>query len=156
MAAQCSNPRCRAVDLPLSTRPSPFEKILHLSINQNPQIENVDSAHSSVEVFARGLQAELDALENQIAVFESTLASLREQHQATTEMLLKHRAIISPVNYIPTEILADIFGRDVDDYGGCKFHESAGEQSRKGPWRLLKVCQRWGEVAQGTPASTLR
>lgn len=106
-------PCCRTLELPLFTCPSPFEHILHFPVNQNPDIEDVDSTHSSVAEFDSGLKTELNALDSQIAAVELILATLRKQRQASNSTLQNHLAIISPIRYLPAEILADIFIRDI-------------------------------------------
>ena len=100
--------------------------------------------------------SEVIAIRALIAEAKASIEELRRRFptgdhasQAIESQLLKtieaHRALLSPVRYLPSEILQEIFLHYADDRG-------PNVTIRTMPWRLGHISHRWREIALSLPS----
>ena len=90
------------------------------------------------------------AVEEEIAQLQqkSKKFSQRRRRRLTqcTELLRVHNAVLSPIRWIPTEILEGIFR-----HCACPFILDQKCHWRELPWAISQVCQTWREITLNLP-----
>ncbi|KAH6918245.1 hypothetical protein BKA70DRAFT_1246662 [Coprinopsis sp. MPI-PUGE-AT-0042] len=71
---------------------------------------------------------------------------LKAKHAAVTSFTASHRALLSPIRRIPTDILITIFQLCMESYKKCKMAAS------ESPLLFTRVCHQWRELVIGTPS----
>lgn len=93
---------------------------------------------SNIDFVVDNLQAEIQAICMRIAV-------QREKRRAVETRILQNRARISPVRFLPTEILQQIFKYCLPNDRYVIPHILSA------PLLLCQICRRWRDIAQATP-----
>ncbi|PBK60968.1 hypothetical protein ARMSODRAFT_965332 [Armillaria solidipes] len=118
---------------------SPFTVLL--SSNDPPS--DIDT--KAVGDFLQVRLTELSRYDEEIASFTALLNRLTNERLHMKEYITAHQGILSPIRKFPSEILAEIFLRTLDD------HYDVFDMER-GPWALGRICRRWKDVSRSCPA----
>ncbi|KAG1777016.1 hypothetical protein EV702DRAFT_1028551 [Suillus placidus] len=92
----------------------------------------------SIDSVADSLQAEIEAIHMRMAVQQ-------EKRRAVEARILENRARISPVRFLPTEILQQIFKSCLPNDRYVVPHILSA------PLLLCQICRRWRDIALATP-----
>ncbi|KAG2342534.1 hypothetical protein BDR05DRAFT_886105, partial [Suillus weaverae] len=95
------------------------------------ELLNIDSVVDS-------LQAEIEAIHMRMAIQQ-------EKRRAVEARILENRARISPVRFLPTEILQQIFKSCLPNDRYVVPHILSA------PLLLCQICRRWRDIALATP-----
>ncbi|KAF7336958.1 hypothetical protein MVEN_02132200 [Mycena venus] len=90
-------------------------------------------------------QASVDALNVQIDNFQRALAQVVCKRDAITERIRQHRAIVSPIRHIPSELICEILALTLPGDNG-------GKINRRPPWHFGHICRPWRLAALGNPS----
>ncbi|KAJ7745495.1 hypothetical protein B0H14DRAFT_3897495 [Mycena olivaceomarginata] len=92
-------------------------------------------------------------LESQIVLLDEALASLQLRRADLVQSVKTHKPILSPIRYIPPEILGEIFSLVVrKTFYFEDISEVAPPVTQHAPWLFTRICRRWSDVALSTPA----
>ena len=87
-------------------------------------------------------------VEEEIAELQSKPVSQQKRHRLSkcTELLRIHNAALSPIRWVPTEVLEQIFQH-------CTWQCTPGRTShwRELPWAISQVCRTWREITLNLP-----
>ncbi|KAJ7271017.1 hypothetical protein C8J57DRAFT_1320454 [Mycena rebaudengoi] len=122
---------------PLPLNPSPYVNRL-LRSNDVP----LDSEALVIRSIVLDGEDRMRALDAHILHLQVTLAQLSQRRNETVEHLRVHRAILSPIRRVPTELVCAIFAL-----------ASAQNRVKWGtpPWRLGFICRSWRHYALSYP-----
>ncbi|OJA10185.1 hypothetical protein AZE42_01819 [Rhizopogon vesiculosus] len=90
-----------------------------------------------VESVINGLYAEIEAIHKRVSL-------LQEKRHAVQSRIFTNRARISPIRFLPTEILQRIFKACLPDDRYVK------PEIQSAPLLLCQICRRWREVAEAS------
>ncbi|CAK5283197.1 unnamed protein product [Mycena citricolor] len=94
-------------------------------------------------------QAVLASVETEITALNASLAMALSRRDATLQSIARHRAILSPIRYLPTEILQHIFS--LINPPADAFAQRSWESDFRAPWAVGVVCRAWRQAALGHP-----
>jgi hypothetical protein len=94
---------------------------------------------------ALDMQTELSRVDCEIARVQSILEQLSAERRQLNESMTHHRALMSPISRLPSEMLSDIFTAIPRDPAVEPFGVS------NSPILLTQICSRWRDIAIATP-----
>lgn len=118
---------------------SPFDHVLFT--NYAPTA----SESAQIRDFCSKNDTELEQLNAEIAKLQDALITVMNHRDAIQRVVDSHRALLSPVHRMPTEILQRIFSFCPHSKRNPVMHPS------EAPLLLICISQRWRTVAMGTP-----
>ncbi|KAJ6507773.1 hypothetical protein C8R47DRAFT_1099513 [Mycena vitilis] len=92
------------------------------------------------EIVSKG-KAEMDAFNSQIATLDAQRARLVRERDHRLERVRQHRAILSTIRRVPSELVGEIFALTLSEKG-----EDAATHT---PWYLGHICRSWRRYALG-------
>ncbi|KAJ6545398.1 hypothetical protein B0H19DRAFT_999131 [Mycena capillaripes] len=146
-------------DLPAVSSPD----LTHLLKSNNPpresEVPSIRAIISDGQDHLAPLNAQISTLEAQIRDLNAILAEFVRRRDEAVEHIRQHRAILSPIRHMPTEVIQEIFTSLPSDPSDG---EAAGNKGP--PWYLghisrswrnaaLSFTPLWSAIVIGTPAS---
>ncbi|KAG1816484.1 uncharacterized protein BJ212DRAFT_193016 [Suillus subaureus] len=131
-----------------------------IPVLETPYSRFPNTDRSTVEVEGRSVinviaerQQQLDAVLHEISGLEAVMDSIKNLHQQVVEKKEKikqsmnlHKALVSTLRRLPTEILSQIFNHCLPETKLL-----LPPSALKAPMLLTGICRRWREVAVGMP-----
>ncbi|KAK7446995.1 hypothetical protein VKT23_014208 [Stygiomarasmius scandens] len=103
------------------------------------------------EILAQG-QSDLDYYDTEISLLKKDLHALEEKRARLHAYLEKCRALNSPIQGLPPELLSEIFALSSNSMGfGSPYWVPSGKPRDRVAFRLAAVCSRWRNLALSTP-----
>ncbi|KAJ7196790.1 hypothetical protein GGX14DRAFT_306247, partial [Mycena pura] len=91
--------------------------------------------------------AEISALGDELTRVRRALDRLELQHAGLSDFVKSHRAVVSIVRRLPTDILGEIFSHYLD--ASYSYYTPSGSPTRL--LHLVGVCDRWRKIALASP-----
>jgi len=91
------------------------------------------------------IESTIDSLRAEIEAIHKRITLQREERRAVQARIANNRARISPVKFLPTELLQHIFKACLPNDRYIIPH------TRSAPLLFCQICRRWRAVAEGTP-----
>ncbi|KAJ7330531.1 hypothetical protein DFH08DRAFT_669428, partial [Mycena albidolilacea] len=114
-----------------------------LNSNEPPK-DSEDVFIRSVVLDAEASLADLDA---EISKIEGRRKQLEEERASLSNYIARHRAILSPIRYIPPELLGQIFSLTLPSIAEGWDREYMADS----PWVLSHTCSRWRAISLSLP-----
>ena len=137
-----------------------FILILYETLNKYKHLINSNDCPTEDEAreFREGLRLAADypykfQTRRQSLMLNNEAKKAAQQEKAVLRMIQNHRAVLSPVRRVPTEIWEEIFaycGEQTD--GLCTPVDPCHIRIDEFPWVLGRVCSRWREITMKYPA----
>ncbi|KAF8801682.1 hypothetical protein BYT27DRAFT_7009358, partial [Phlegmacium glaucopus] len=115
-----------------------------------------DSEINAVRALITDAEVRLEELHHRFPTSNRTFQATKSR---LLEFIEAHKALLSPVRYLPTEILQEIFLQvRYADHDSCANPSLTSRISSSGnaiviiPWRLGHISHRWREVALSIPS----
>ncbi|EIW84497.1 hypothetical protein CONPUDRAFT_49664, partial [Coniophora puteana RWD-64-598 SS2] len=140
------------IPLPQRAVNTPFKFALFAETNRGQARTSAQEAHD--------IKAAISSMSSMVEDLDSISGHLGKFRRTLDEAMLSHSRLISVVNHIPVELLAEIFKlsaqRDVAKKGSSglpQFHHSQRIGANPhGSLNVAQVCRKWREVALSIPS----
>ncbi|KAJ7509451.1 hypothetical protein B0H11DRAFT_1959698 [Mycena galericulata] len=123
-------------DLPAPTIPTPNPLALS---NHPPNDLDVEE----VRTFLTAANRRLEVLNQRISALAPVMNSLTHERDSLLADVRSHKAIVSPLRQLPSEIICRIFVMTLPPLRRLEMPRA--------PWFLGHICQRWRDIAVGLP-----
>ncbi|KAJ7136572.1 hypothetical protein C8R44DRAFT_695496, partial [Mycena epipterygia] len=106
----------------------------------------LDSEIPIIRQIISDANARVDALDAQIAVLRNALEELIRERDEIQECARKHTAVVSPIRYVPPEVMGQIFALTLPHT------RQIGEETVDcPPWPLGHICRSWRDFVLVDP-----
>ncbi|KAF7291771.1 F-box domain-containing protein [Mycena chlorophos] len=99
----------------------------------------------AIHAFLAATSPEFARLDEEASVLQARLASVIQKRDAMGEIVNGHRALLSPIRRLPSELLGKIFVSTLPT------KRDTAISADEGPMLLMQVCRSWRAVALTTP-----
>jgi hypothetical protein len=133
---------CSLSDIEVPTSPAPE------SLRSNHTVSTTQAL--SIRTAISSAQHDISRVDSGIACLVGTTLELRQKRDALETFITMHKALVSPVHYMPPEILSEIFLYCV---AMVLFEPASGSRGLyldKTPLLLGKICSGWRNVSLST------
>ncbi|KAJ6554919.1 hypothetical protein DFH09DRAFT_1280583 [Mycena vulgaris] len=103
----------------------------------------IDSDIQYIRSFLSNATSRVDSLDQRLSALALARDALTQERDTILADVRSHTAIVSPVRYLPSEILCRIFLMTVPPLRNLEFPRA--------PWALGHICQRWRNISLALP-----
>ncbi|KAJ7652603.1 hypothetical protein B0H17DRAFT_872971, partial [Mycena rosella] len=103
----------------------------------------IDSDTQYIRSFLSNANHRLEFINKRIAALVPVMNTLTQERDAILADVCAHTAIMSPIRYLPSEILCLIFLMTVPPLRTLEIPRA--------PWVLGQICRRWRDIAVALP-----
>ena len=115
-----------------------------LTTNDPPSDTELDSLNDIIPIAIADIGQELVTLNDDIESLQKTLQALQARRTEVEARLLECRSVVSPIRYVPPEILKEIISE-------ATIGEPVPLDNKKGIWSYSRVSRMWRSVTVSTP-----
>ncbi|KAF8211013.1 hypothetical protein K438DRAFT_1808629 [Mycena galopus ATCC 62051] len=119
-----------------------------LNTNEPPK----DSDATLVRTLISDVDAQLTSLDDELSQVREKLRQLEHERTLLSSYRTMNKAILSPLRWMPSELLAEIFACTLPPVEDVSMWEGRRFDIARSPWLLTHVSSRWRAVAHSTPS----